>query len=597
VGVENLTEAVSVAAGAEHTLAVLRNGTVVGWGTNGKGQLGDTPPEECPGKVACNRTPKPINGLTNVTAIAAGFGFSLALREGKVYSVGRNEKGELGTGSPEEMSSKPAEVKGIGPVTAIDAGNVFGIALLQGGEAAPPQQVTLSAGERSLDVAWTLSAPEFGVRWFRYQECPEIETEEEIESEEKCKAREMSGGFIPITAEQESRSYEERSYTFTALSKLQPYEITLRSFSGLGGTGEERKRFIWGTPLPARPTVAAVSPSIGHTSGGTSVTISGANFGEASPSVKFGGTSATSLVVNSDSSITATSPAEPPGTVDVTVTTAGGASATSSMDQFTYAVAPPTVTALSPNAGPTSGGTSVTISGTNFSEASSVKFGGTNATSFAVNSETSITALSPAEPAVTVDVTVTTPEGTSVINVGDRFGYTPVPTITKLKPASGSAGGGTPVSITGTNLGPASAVKFGSVPAASFTVNSATSISAVSPEETAGTVDVTVTTPGGTSAVVGADSYRFTPTVTGVSPKTGSTAGGTTVTVVGQGFALGTAATKFRFGTTASRSVNCVWTTECVVVAPAHEAGLVDVKATVNTESSPKAAGDEFTYF
>lgn len=599
VAVENVTEAVSIAAGAEHALALLQDGEVVGWGTNGRGQLGNTPPEEC-AKVACNKTPKTVNGLTDVTAIAAGFGFSLALREGKVYSVGRNENGELGTGSTEEQTSQPAEVKGIGPVTAIDAGNVFGIALLQAGNVGPPPQITLSAGERSLAVGWTLSAPEFGARWFRYQECPEIETEEEIVSEEKCKSREMSsgsGGFVPITAEEESQSYAERRYTFTNLTKLQPYEITLRSFTGLGKTGEERKRFIWGIPLPARPVVTAISPSIGRTGGGTSVTLTGANFNEASPTVKFGTINATSFVVNSDTSITATSPAEPAGAVDVAVTTVGGTSAAHSTDEFTYAVAPPTVTAVSPSAGPTGGGTTVTITGANLSEASSVKFGGIEASGFVVNSETSITAVSPGGPAGSFHVTVTTPEGTSVPTGGDLFRYAAAPTITKLKPASGSAGGGTSVVITGTNLSEATSVKFGSVAAVSFTVSSATSITAVSPEESAGTVDVTVTTPGGTSAVVAADSYRFTPTVTELSPTSGSKVGGTTVTVRGQGFALGTTSTKFKFGATAAKSVNCSWTTECVVVAPAHEAGIVDVKAIVNTESSPKTELDEFTYF
>src|SRR5262249_58045177 len=89
--------------------------------------------------------------------------------------------------------------------------------------------------------------------------------------------------------------------------------------------------------------------------------------------VRFGSNAAGSFIVNSTTQITATSPAGI-GTVDVTVTTAGGTSAISSGDRFTY-VSAPTVTNVNPNTGPTSGGTSVTITGTNFSGATAVRIG------------------------------------------------------------------------------------------------------------------------------------------------------------------------------------------------------------------------------
>jgi hypothetical protein len=156
--------------------------------------------------------------------------------------------------------------------------------------------------------------------------------------------------------------------------------------------------------------------------------------------------------------------------------------------------------------------------------------------------------------------------------------------------------GGTSVSITGTNLTGATAVKFGSTAATRFTVNSATLLTAVSPAETAGTVDVTVTTPGGTSAVATADRFKFAPTITGLGPNSGSEAGGTSVTVSGTGFALGEGATIVQFGSTKAMSVNCTSTTTCTVVSPAHEAGAVDVKATVNKVSSAKVTADRFTF-
>jgi alpha-tubulin suppressor-like RCC1 family protein len=177
------------------------------------------------------------------------------------------------------------------------------------------------------------------------------------------------------------------------------------------------------------------------------------------------------------------------------------------------------------------------------------------------------------------------------------FAFGPPPTVTGVKPKTGPISGGTTVTITGTDLTQATAVKFGSTNASSFTVNSATSITAVSPAEPEGTVDVTVTTAWGTSAIALADHFSFTPTVTGLSPPSGPAAGGTSVTVTGTGFALGTTATKFRFGTAQAKSVNCSSTTTCTLLSPPHAAGTVDVKATVNKVTSPtNRPADQFTY-
>ena len=88
------------------------------------------------------------------------------------------------------------------------------------------------------------------------------------------------------------------------------------------------------TPTPA-PAITSITPNSGPTSGGTSVVITGTNLSSMSTSVSFGGTSA-SFSVDSSTQITATSPAHVPGTVDITVTTLGGTSATSASDRFTY---------------------------------------------------------------------------------------------------------------------------------------------------------------------------------------------------------------------------------------------------------------------
>ncbi|WP_249132080.1 MULTISPECIES: Ig-like domain repeat protein [unclassified Bradyrhizobium] len=168
------------------------------------------------------------------------------------------------------------------------------------------------------------------------------------------------------------------------------------------------------------PAVASISPTSGPAAGGTTVIISGGSFSTAT-AVRFGAVNATSFVVNSSERITAVAPAGT-GTVDVSVTNPSGTSSSSPVDKFTYTASAPTVTSISPAAGPTSGGTTVIITGTAFTAATAVTFGATPATGFTVNSSTQITATSPAGTG-TVDITVTTAVGTSATSAADRFTF------------------------------------------------------------------------------------------------------------------------------------------------------------------------------
>jgi hypothetical protein len=193
------------------------------------------------------------------------------------------------------------------------------------------------------------------------------------------------------------------------------------------------------------------------------------------------------------------------------VATSSGGTSYGSDQTFKTLPDQPVVTSVSPDAGLASGATLVTITGTELTEATAVKFGSVNATSFTVNSPESITAIAPAGTGM-VDVTVTTAGGTSATGSADHFSYVPVgppPTVKKVSPKRGSAAGGTSVTITGTGFTAVTAVKFGSTKAAGFTVNSATSISAVSPAGTTGLVEVTVTTPNGTSGISSKDRFTF----------------------------------------------------------------------------------------
>jgi S-adenosylmethionine/arginine decarboxylase-like enzyme len=254
----------------------------------------------------------------------------------------------------------------------------------------------------------------------------------------------------------------------------------------------------------AVPTVTALSPNKGPTAGGTVVTISGANLTGVT-AVHFGAVPATIVKLVSASAIEVHSP-KGSGTVDITVTTLGGTSAKSAADRFTF-VPPPTVTKLSPNKGPTAGGTLVTISGANLAGVTAVHFGAAPATIVKLVSASAIEVHSP-KGSGTVDVTVTTPGGTSPKSAGDRFTFVPPPTVTKLSPNKGPTAGGTLVTITGANLAGVTEVHFGAAPATIVKLVSASAIEVHSPKGS-GTVDVTVTTLGGTSAKNAADRFTY----------------------------------------------------------------------------------------
>ena len=150
----------------------------------------------------------------------------------------------------------------------------------------------------------------------------------------------------------------------------------------------------------------------------------------------------------------------------------------------------PRIASFSPASGPV--GTTVTISGTNFSGATAVTFNTVSA-GFVVDSATSMRAQVPSG-ATSGPIRVTTPGGTATSASG--FVVTAsAPTITSFSPASGPVG--TTVTISGTNFSGATAVRFNGV-SASFTAGSATSITATVPSG-ATTGPISVTTSGGTA--------------------------------------------------------------------------------------------------
>ncbi len=357
-----------------------------------------------------------------------------------------------------------------------------------------------------------------------------------------------------------------------------------------GGTNATPGQFTY-VAIP--PTVTAVGPNSGSTLGGTAVNITGTNF-TAVTAVTFGGTAVASsnYTVVSATTITAKVPAHAAGLVNVAVSTGAGTGTGTNL--FTYvAPLPPTVTAISPNHGDVGGGTSVTITGTNFTNVTSVKIGGTQVQFQVVVNATTITATTPANVAGPADTVVTTTAGSSPISTADVFTYTAKPTVSGISPNIGPGAGGTTVTITGTNLTGATSVLFGSTPGTNVVVIGPNSISVTSPPGT-GVTNITVTTAGGTSAISTPDQFTYSgvPTVTAVTANAGPVAGGTSVTITGTNF---TNASVVKFGATNATSFSVNSPTSISAVTPPGT-GAVDVTVTTPGGTSATSLADTFTY-
>ena len=253
--------------------------------------------------------------------------------------------------------------------------------------------------------------------------------------------------------------------------------------------------------------------------------------------------------------------------------------------------APPTIASVSPNTGPMAGGTAVTIAGTNFAAGATVTFGGGAATGVSVTAS-SITATTPAHAAGAVSVVVTNPGGAEA-TLNNGFTYLgAAPTITSLSPTSGSASGGAPVTISGSNFVSGATVTFGGT-AATVTSITATTIAVTTPAHAAGTVSVVVTNPDGQSATL-TNSFSYTtpgPTIKSVSPTSGSRSGGTIVTISGTNFVSGAVVT---FGGSKA-TVESLGSTSIRVRTSSHARGTVNVVVT-NPSGQSATLTNGYTY-
>ena len=155
-------------------------------------------------------------------------------------------------------------------------------------------------------------------------------------------------------------------------------------------------------------TITSVTPLQGSILGGTQITINGTNLA-GTTAVKVGGVTCTNLQVLSPTLVKAVTPAGSAGVVPISVITAAGTLFAPS--PFTYGQL--SISSVSPNLGPFSGGTAITITGSFLNGATSVKVGGVPATNVVAVNSTTVTAVTPAGSVGPASVEVTGAKGTA----------------------------------------------------------------------------------------------------------------------------------------------------------------------------------------
>jgi len=352
VQVAGMSEAVSIAAGggpccAGASYAVLANGEVRAWGPGGSGRLGD-------GSTEDSHVPVAVSGISEATQVAAGVTHGLALlADGEVRAWGAGFRGQLGTGGAGNgyKSTVPVAVSGITDATAVAAADLHSFALLAGGQL----------------VGWG----------------------------DDSKGQLGNGT--------------------TQLETLLPQAVScgLAGLEGIAAASEST--YAWGASQEICPSLSAVSPDEGPPTGGNEVTITGTELGSTT-GVKFGSTPAVSFHVESPTEVKAIAPAGSEA-VDVTVTTSHGTTTVSRRDQYFYA-ALPTVTGVTGYAKP---GEHAEVQGTNLGNVTAVRFGSVEQPNFKILDSHTLEMQAPAGVKGIVDVTVTNPTGTSEATPADRF--------------------------------------------------------------------------------------------------------------------------------------------------------------------------------
>ena len=125
--VRGLSHVQGLAAGKDHSLAVLADGSVWAWGNNHFGQLGN------PNLVPSN-LPLPVDGLSDVRAVSAGYWHSMALKaDGTVWGWGRGDLGQLGSAATGTTNCEPLRIEGLTDIVELCCGSAHNVALKSDG--------------------------------------------------------------------------------------------------------------------------------------------------------------------------------------------------------------------------------------------------------------------------------------------------------------------------------------------------------------------------------------------------------------------------------------------------------------------------------
>ena len=256
---------------------------------------------------------------------------------------------------------------------------------------------------------------------------------------------------------------------------------------------------------PGPPVVNSVVPSGGLVAGGQTVTVIGERFA-GGMTASIGGVAVTPTGVT-PTSFTFTAPPEPPGAVDIQVTTSFGSSALTAADEYTYGSVP-VISSVTPAGGRVSGGQMVTVTGIGFTAGMTATIGGTAVTPSGV-SATSFTFTTPAEAAGAVQVQVTTVIGASAITAADEYTYEVLPMIDAVTPSAGPVSGGQVVTVTGTGFVAAMTATIGGTTVTPSSIT-ASAFTFTTPAKTAGYDQIQVTDLAGASALTPATGYIYT---------------------------------------------------------------------------------------
>ncbi|HEV3046091.1 MAG TPA: IPT/TIG domain-containing protein [Solirubrobacteraceae bacterium] len=344
----------AVAAGRDFSLALLADGAVVAWGANASGQLGngsDSGPETCEGSP-CSRVPVAVEGLADATALAAGAEHALALTgAGEVMAWGAGKQGQLGDGAL-AASSVPVPVCAAGEEHAPCHGSLGGVKALAAGELF---SLALLGDGRVLswggDQGGALGVPG-----------AEVDRDAPVEIEALGEVGAIASG--PLAG--------------SALALLEDGRLVSWGANAFGALGDGTRAAAEGPVYVCAAYATAACPE------GPDLLSSG-QVGALAVGGRFG--------------------------LAAIVPSAG-----------------PAVTGVRPRSGSLQGGTTVTISGEDLAGASAVRFGGVEASELRVLSSHELTAVAPAGTG-TVEVSVSGPEGARAPGPESAFTYRGAPVV------------------------------------------------------------------------------------------------------------------------------------------------------------------------